>query len=330
MNKSIIESNKKYSHLSLTEREEISIALNNGKKVSEIAKTLNRDISTLYREINRNNAKINNVQYRANRAQIRADERKKESHIRKRLSNQEIQNYVINKLQLDWTPEIIVGKLRLEKPELKTNHESIYLWIYNDRRDLIKYLPRAHRMRQKRSSIKNKRCIRVQDRTMIDKRPAHVENRIEPGHFEADTAVSRQSKAAIMAVSERTSRFLIAKKIEAKTAACMHYALVSSFKNLPKKFVKSITYDNGTENTNHILTNKALNTTSYFCNPYHSWEKGTIENRIGKIRRYFPKKTNWSLITQAEIDMVVKKINTRPMKCLGFKTPEEVFFALRH
>ena len=321
---------KKYKHLSFAEREEISIGLSSGKKITDIAREIGRNVSTLYREINRNNAQINTVQYRANRAQIRADERKKQSHERTRLANKTVQKYVEKNLKKEWTPELIAGKLPLDKPGFKTNHESIYLWIYKDRRDLIKYLPRAHRNRQKRSSIKNKRCIRVPDRTMIEHRDPLIETRNEAGHWETDTAVSRQSKAAITATVERKTRYLIAKKIKGKTAKDMHNAVVKSLKKLPQKLRKTITYDNGTENANHKLTDEILKTKAYFCNPYHSWEKGSIENRIGMIRRYFPKKTNWSLITQKQIDKVVKKINTRPMKCLGFKTPEEVFVALRH
>jgi IS30 family transposase len=330
MERNTTNTKKKYIHLSFSEREEISIGLSSGKRLVDIAREIGRDSSTLYREITRNNPKVNTVQYRANRAQLRSDERKIASHSRQRLKNSTIQKYVAKKLKEEWTPELIVGKLPIDKPGLKSNHESIYLWIYNDRRDLIQYLPRAHRTRQKRSSIKNKRCIRVLDRTMIEHRPVHIKDRNEVGHWETDTAVSRQSKTAITASVERKSRYLIARKIKGKTADCMHNAVVDSLKDLPQKLRKTITYDNGTENSNHKLTDEALKTKAYFCNPYHSWEKGSIENRIGMIRRYFPKKTDWALITQRQLDKVVKKINTRPMKCLGFKTPEEVFVALRH
>ena len=163
---------------------------------------------------------------------------------------------------------------------------------------------------------------------MIDKRPGEIATREEPGHWEADTAVSRQSKGAICAAVERKSRYLIGKKMNAKTAKEMDNALVTSLEKLPKHLCLTITYDNGTENANHEKTNEALNTKSFFCNAYHSWEKGSIENRIGMIRRVYPKKTDWGLISQEELDIVVKQVNTRPMKCLGFKTPEEVFVAL--
>jgi IS30 family transposase len=164
---------------------------------------------------------------------------------------------------------------------------------------------------------------------MIDKRPAYIANRKTAGHWEADTAISRQSKAAIMATVERKSRYVISRKIKAKSAECMNKALIKSLKTLPRQIRKSLTYDNGTENALHEATNAVLDTSSYFCNPYHSWEKGSIENRIGIIRRFFPKKTNWALISQVELNKVISVINSRPMKCLGYKTPCEVFIALR-
>jgi len=319
-----------YSHLTLEEREELSIGLDSGKRVTDIAQTLGRHRSTIYRERNRNNAPQNNVKYRANRAQIRSDERKFMSHQRERLKNERLRNYIENKLKEGWTPELIAGRLGIDFPGQKTNYESIYLWIYTDRHDLIEYLPRSHRKRRKRCSAKGKRIAKVPNRTMIAERPVNIAKRKEPGHWEADTAVSRQSKGAISATVERVSRFLISKKLLAKTAENMNKALIDSLKGQPKHLRKTITYDNGTENSCHEKTNKRLGTESYFCNPYHSWEKGSIENRIGMIRRFFPKKTNWALISQDKLDKVVKKINTRPMKCLGFKTPEEVFVALRH
>jgi transposase, IS30 family len=328
MRKSTIETKKAYRHLVIEEREELAIGLNQQKSIIEISKELGRHRSTIYREKHRNNATQNTVKYRANRAQLRSDERKGESHKRTRLKNKVIQEYVEKHLVEDWTPELISGRLSMEIVGQKTNYESIYLWIYKERFDLIQHLPRAHRKRRKRGSAKNKRNVKVPNRTMITERPNEIAARVEPGHWEADTAVSRQSKGAISVTSERVSRFLISKKLDAKTAENMDIAITESLNRLPRNLCKSITYDNGTENANHVQTNIKLGTKSYFCNPYHSWEKGSIENRIGMIRRYFPKKTNWALISQEQLDKIVIKINTRPMKCLGYRTPEEVFVAL--
>jgi len=219
--------------------------------------------------------------------------------------------------------------MALEKNERwKTNYETIYQWIYNDRKDLIPFLTKSHRIRRKRGSAKQKRCPKIPNRTAIEKRPDYVNLRTEIGHWEIDTAVSRESKAAIMVLVERKSRYVIIKKLPAKTAYFMHNAAVKSLKNYPANIRQSITYDNGTENTLHELTNKTLGTKSYFCNPYHSWEKGSVENIIGIIRRFYPKKTDWKNIAQWDLNKIARFINNRPMKLLGFKTPYQVFVAL--
>jgi IS30 family transposase len=210
----------------------------------------------------------------------------------------------------------------------KTNYETIYQWIYNDRKDLIPFLTKSHRIRQKRGSAKQKRCPKILNRTMIDKRPDYVNLRCEIGHWEIDTVISRKSKAAIMVLAERRTRYVIIKKILAKTAYLMHNATVKSLINYPANIRHSITYDNGTENTLYELTNKVLGTKSYFCNPYHGWEKGTVENIIGIIRRFYPKKTDWENITQWGLNKIARFINNRPMKLLGFKTPCQAFVAL--
>jgi len=123
-------------------------------------------------------------------------------------------------------------------------------------------------------------------------------------------------------------RYVIIRKLKSKTAVAVHYAAVKSLKSLPVKVRKSMTYDNGLENALHEETNKKLGTKSYFCNPYHSWEKGTVENMIGIIRRFYPKKTDWNKVSQWDLNKVARYINNRPMKLLGFKTPYQVFVAL--
>jgi IS30 family transposase len=124
---------------------------------------------------------------------------------------------------------------------------------------------------------------------------------------------------------ERKSRFYLVIRIKDKTAITMHKAVIEALSHLPRSLRRTLTYDNGLENALYELTHRVLNTKSYFCKPYHSWEKGSIENRNGVLRRYFPKKHNWSLTTQKELDKVLNKINSTPMKCLGYKTPSEVF-----
>jgi IS30 family transposase len=314
---------KKYKHLTHAEREEIAIGLNDGLTLKEIAKKIDRDVSTVSREIRRNQPVRNKVDYRAHLSQKRYDDRKRLAHQRERISNKKIQKYIIEKLKLLWSPEIIAGRISIDMPGLHIGYEAIYQWIYNDRPDLIQYLLRKHKRRRCKGSARGKRQTKIPNRIHISKRSASANNRKELGHWEADTAVSRQSNAAIMAAVERKSRYLVISKLKAKTAVNMHKALVKTLKRFDKGMCKSITYDNGSENTLHEETNKALGTNSYFCTPYHSWEKGSVENRIGKVRGFHSKKTDWALVSTKQLRKVESLINNRPMKSLAFKTPKE-------
>ena len=319
---------KKYSHLNMEEREEIAIYLEKGLKQYEIALKLNRSPSTISRELRRNIPCKNSVRYRANRAQQRADERKKENHKRQRIPNKRLRQFICKLLHKGYSPEIIAFMAAQKNSRWKTNYETIYQWIYSDRHDLIPLLAKSHKKRRKRGSAKQKRCPKVPNRVMIEHRPDYINLRSRIGHWEIDTAVSRQSKAAIMVLAERKARYVIIKKLLSKTAYDMHKATVASFMKLPPKARRSVTYDNGTENALHEITNKTIGIKSYFCNPYHSWEKGTVENIIGIIRRFYPKKTDWKNVSQWDLNKVARYINNRPMKLLSFKTPYQVFVAL--
>ena len=327
MKKNISKEVKKYSHLNFEEREEITIGLEKGLKQCEIAKIIGRNPGTVSRELRRNKYVAVKFRYRASMAQIRADYRNKESHQRQRIPNKKLRKFICKYLYKGYSPEIIAVMAAERNKRWKTNHETIYQWIYKDRKDLITCLTKCHKKRHKRAS-KNQKRSKIPNRIMIEKRPEYINLRSRIGHWEIDTAVSRMSKEAIMVLVERKTRFTIIKKLKAKTAIAMHYATVKSFKTLPPKVRKSLTYDNGLENTLHEETNKKLGTKSYFCNPYHSWEKGTVENIIGIIRRFYPKKTDWEKISQWDLNKVARYINNRPMKILGFKTPYQVFVAL--
>jgi IS30 family transposase len=316
---------KVYKHLQNYERDEIAYMLAQRINQFEIAAKLGRHPSTISREIKRNGSPIRDTRYRSNRAQLRADERKRLSHKKFRLKNEAIRKYVVKKLKLDFTPEQIAGRIKIDKPGLSTNHESIYLFILNERPDLTEYLVRGKRKRQKRSIKQGKRMVKIPNRIMIDDRPREINERLAYGHWEADTIVSRQSKSALVVVRERKLQLMFVRKISRKNAKNMRMAVIGILKQFPKKFRRSITFDNGLENAEHELMAKELNLQTYFCNPYHSWEKGGVENGIGLVRRYFPKKTDFSLITYREINLIEKRLNNRPRKSLGFLTPLEVF-----
>jgi IS30 family transposase len=328
MKKNSPNTEKKYSHLNNAEREELAIGLETGLKQYVIAKLLGRSPSTISREIVRNNQTLNNVKYRAHLAQSRADERKEQSRKRQRIPNNQLKHYIWKMIRKGYSPEIVAFIAVEKNPHWKTNHETIYQWIYAERTDLIPFLIHAHKKRRKRGSANQKRCPKVPNRTMIEHRPDYINLRKRIGDWETDTIISRQSKAAVMILANRRLRKVILKKLNSKTAIEVHKSHVRSLKDFPPNLRNSITYDNGTENALHELTNKTLGIKSYFCNPYHSWEKGTVENLIGIVRRFYPKKTDWKHVSQWDLNKVANFINNRPMKCLGFKSPNQVQIAL--
>ena len=325
MSKNTVTKAHSYSHITREEREEIAIGLELGHSKRRIARNLKRNVSTISRECSRNQPPSNKVKYRASQAHLRSQKRQKESHRRERLKSEATRRYVAEKLVIGWTPELISGRIKHEGLLASTNYESIYQWLYLERKDLIKHLPRAHRKRRKRGSAKHKHASKIPNRVPIEKRPALANTRQELGHWEADTAVSRQSKGAIAVLIERQTRLVKIYKLPSKSALNMQEALVHSLQDLPQSLRKSITYDNGTENVRHAEVNHLLGTTSFFCQPYTSWEKGSVENVIGLIRRIYPKKTDWNLISQSDLDTIQLTLNHRPKKCLNFLSPAEAF-----
>lgn len=272
---------RNYKQLVIDQRETLAILQAQRTPVKAIAQAVGCHRSTIYRERKRNLPDKNIVEYRANRAQLKADWRKRESHRRLRLKSYEIRKYVRTKLRLKWSPEEIANRIIRDYPGWKTNYESIYQYIYYEYRVGIECLRHAHRTRRRRGSAKGKRSIRIPNRVMIAQRPKEVEERKAPGHLEADTMVSRKSKAAVAVVIDRCTRKINLMKIRRKTAKQMDKVISQRLCELPPDRLKTITYDNGTENALHEKTNKTLGTKSYFCNPYHSWEKGSVENSIG-------------------------------------------------
>ena len=327
MEKNTSKGTKKYSHLNLAEREELAIGLEMGLTQREIALSLQRSPSTISREIKRNKSSIGMRKYIVSWAEFKTKERKKLSHKRKRIPQKRLRRFISKWLKEGYSPEIIAFKASEKNPKWKTNYETIYQWIYSERNDLIPFLTRSHKKRRKKGSGKQKRCPKVPNRVMIDKRPDYINLRSEIGHWEIDTAISRKSKAAIMVMVERRTRYVVIKKLFAKTAYCMHNATAKSLRNYPSRIRQSLTYDNGTENTLHEFTNDVLGTKSYFCNPYHSWEKGTVENAIGVIRRFYPKKTDWNSISQWDLNKVARFINNKPMKraCHKFCVNDKIY-----
>ncbi len=259
----------------------------------------------------------------------RAKENRRKARKKERLKCSELREYVEEKLKLGWSPELIAGRLPLERPVLSTNHESIYQWIYHERKDLIQYL--ADRGKEKKRKRGGKRQQRhkqpAEPKQSIEARPEVVDTRDRFGDWEGDTVVSKQSKDALFNLVERSSRYLELRKLLNCSAESGSEAMIQILSNVPPKLRRTITLDNGPENSAHKKVDAALGTDTYFCHPYCSSERGTVENRNGFIRRYLPKKTDFATVSKQEIKRIQDIHNHRPMKCLGFRTPHEVFWA---
>jgi len=322
---------KVYQHLCVEEREEIACLLEKGLNKKEIAEILGRSPSTITREISRNGTEIRNCRYRGHRAQMRSNERKKKSHQKTRLKDPKIRRYVEEKLKAGFTPEQIAGRIKKDLPGRKTNYESIYLFVYHNSPELSEYLVWGRRKRRKRAIKAGKRVVKIPNRVMINKRPKYINERKSLGHWEADTVISRKSKSVLVVIRERKLQITYIRKIPRKTAKHMRLAVINALRKFPKKLLKSITFDNGLENAEHELIAKFLGIKTYFCNPYHSWEKGGVENVIGLIRRFLPKKTDFALIAYSVIRKIQHALNNRPRKSLKFWTPaEKLKIALSH
>lgn len=312
---------RKYKHLTKEERDILAVLKAKGMSLSGIGQEIGRHKSTIFRELNRNAPAIRKGYYLGHKAQERAKNRWAVTHKRERLKNQEIRKYVEVGLRKGWSPELIAGRLSIDKPGESISHEAIYQYLYEARKELIPYLVRRHKKRMEKGHSRKHQKSHIPNRVSISFRPEIVEKRERIGDWESDSMVSRQSKAALNVLADRKSRVTVLKKLQRKTAENTRLAILGALIKYP---VHTITYDNGSENTDHEEVNKVLDIKSYFCNPYHSWEKGTVENTIGLIRRWIPKKTDLAKVSEKEIIEIEDWLNNRPRKCLNYQTPLEV------
>ena len=314
---------KTYKHLSITDRELISILKAQHKPLREIARAVNRDPATISRELKRNAPPVHTGYYLAHKAHQRSEKRKSKAHQRQRLKNDAISAYVREKLSLGWSPEQVSGRLPLEHPSFCISHEAIYQYIYKEHHELIAQLTRSHKKRHKKGHSRKHKKSHIPNRVGIQDRPEDIAQRQHMGHWESDTIVSRQSVAAIMLLVERKTRVSLITKLNQKTALENSQGIIACLQDFPQTLRQSITYDNGSENTEHETVNQQLNTLSFFCNPYHSWEKGSVENTAGLVRRIYPKKTDFAVVPDEDIAATEFLLNNRPRKCLNYFTPLE-------
>jgi transposase, IS30 family len=342
---------KQYTHLSLEEREIIYSWLLEWKKKKEIALELWRSPPTITREIKRNSTilsrslnhlkekKKEHYHYLPDRAEKKSEVRRNEVNWRAPLKNPETLRYTIEHLSLGWSPDIIAGSittLSWEERKIRNlmiiSHECIYQFIYSKKWEelwLKHYLLRSHKRRKKQTGRSLKKSCKIPNRVDISQRKEaypECESRKEFGHFEGDSVLSmRTTYSALRTELERKSRFLFARRIPRKKALYTAQATISIFRSLPQWAVKSTTWDNGSEHTEHEQITRELDIPIYFAEPYKSWQRGSNEHANGMMRRFFPKGTNFDDVTDEQIQKVVDYLNNRPRKILGYKTPKQVF-----
>ncbi|HXF93572.1 MAG TPA: IS30 family transposase [Nitrospiraceae bacterium] len=255
----------------------------------------------------------------------RAEARRRAAVRRPRLRDPWVRAYVRGQLRQGWSPELIAGRLRRLRPAHAVSHEAIYQWVYAEARDLIPCLVRHHRRRQRRGYSRRHTTPHIPSRVAITERLAAAQTRRQLGHWEADTITTRQGRAALQLAVDRKSQYAILNRLPRRTAAAMRAGLNRSLARFPRPVRRTLTYDNGIENVEHLRGNQVLGTRSYFCTPCTSQERGTVENTAGLVRRFFPKGTNFDTLPSTAVKAVQRWLNHRPRRVLHFQTPAEVF-----
>lgn len=313
---------RRYKHLSYEERTLIGHYASEGYGISGIGRLLNRSKSTILMEMKRNknqtgyNPQTAHNLYYARRA-------------RASLLDQDInlQAYVLDRLYEGHTPEQISGRLKAygeaEKGIRYINHESIYQWLYRPsqkKQKLYLLLPCHHGRRGRRKRVHRGK---IKERISIHNRPNHVLDRKEAGHFEADLIAFKHNQQYALILHERKTRYSALIKLPSKSAAHTFQAIASFCKQLPRHLLKSITFDNGMEFADHHKLRDLFQINTYFCDVYASWQKGSIENTNGRLRRDLPRKTDIQVMSESDLEQILIGLNATPRKVLEYKSPFE-------
>jgi len=321
---------KNYRRLTFDERIEVEKLLSHKKSYTDIATALNRSKSTIQRDV----AKQGRQQYKAMEAERLAvgKSSNRKSGKNKIKQCKALENFVLEKLALRWSPRQISVSLQRQFPDNKAmqlSHEAIYLYIYVHSKKELKNLLISE-LRQKRKYRGNVRRgtdkrTTIQDPIRIDERPEEVKGRLIPGHWEGDLIMGKERASAIGTLVERTTRTIIIVPLKARDATTVRKAFEKEFKSIPAQMKKTMTYDNGTEMAQHKLFTKHTKIQVYFTHPYSPWERPTNENSNGLIRDYFPAGIDFSTISKARLKEVQNQLNERPRHVLDYRTPKEVF-----
>jgi transposase, IS30 family len=320
-----------YSHLSEAERVQIFHWHANGMSARAIGLRIGRHHGTVSRELFRNGKA--SKQYAGGYDPVRAHGlalRRRRWDCRFKLARQpDLRALVKQRLAMEQSPEQIAGRLALERASTRISHESIYRFIEHRVRNKDyswhRLLPRAKFYRGRRPKKGGPPSKTFIDYVSIDHRPEAVASRQSFGHWEADLMAFRQNTATILVAHERKSRMKFAWIQPNKGAEAVRARITGHFLGLPQDLRATVTYDNGTEFAQHHLVNRATGIKSYFCHTHSPWQKGGVENAIGRMRKCLPRKTDIAAMAQTELDAITERQNQTPRKCLGYLTPKEVW-----
>jgi IS30 family transposase len=316
---------RRFAQLTAVKRWKLHELRRQGHSMRACARRLGVNVSTVSRELGGKSADVAGGRvYLPDHAVLVTKGRRSKCHPHVKMNDPTFRKMIIIEIQKGRSPEIIAGRLKRERGQTVISVETLYDFIYDSeigKRDkLYEYLPRGKKRRSKKYGRRSQKS-RLEGRVFIEARSKEANERSEIGHWETDSVLCKY-RDAVNVLAERMSRKVIITKLTAKDAAATTSVVTNRLKG---EVVVSVTADNGPENSEHKKISKQLSADFFFCHPYHSWEKGTVENRNGVIRRYLPRTTDLDDWTQRELDEIADDINNTPMKCLGFQTPNEVY-----
>jgi len=324
----------RYSHMSLLEREEVSRGMAEGESLRQVARRLERSASTVSREVRHGGGR---PRYRATIAEAGARQRARIARRGRKLQRRRLWAKVRELLREGWSPEQIAGRLRRDYPSdttMQVSHETIYAALYliprgELRRQLISQLRQGRQGRRPRTRGVDRRG-QIPNMTSIHERPAEVDQRLVPGHWEGDLIKGARNASAVGTMVERTSRLVLLTRLEDATADAVLEGFTRRFRRVPEPLRRSLTYDRGKEMAAHETLAERVSIRVFFADPHSPWQRGTIENANGLLRQYLPKGSDLSTFSQHQLNAIARRLNTRPRKCLEFATPLEVFQLLHH
>ncbi|MEK9157231.1 MAG: IS30 family transposase [Patescibacteria group bacterium] len=310
------------------ERQKLEYFLRTKQSLRAISLLMRRDHTLLSREIRRNGT--SRKKYRADVAERLCEKRKHAKHRGKLDKHPALKQYVIAKLREDWSPEEIAGRLQELPPTgvdgTTISHESIYQYIYHKaepHEHLYQHL-RQGRPKRRRLRGRTVRQLRIPGRISIHARPEYIDERRRYGDWESDSMIFSKQKTCISVQAERKSRFVRIHKLKDKSAEETLNALMKTAESVPRDILKTMTFDNGTENVRHYDLTSIYDVDTYFCDPFASWQKGGVENMNKLIRQYLPRSIDLRQLAEEDIHAIEERLNNRPRKCLGYRTPNEV------